>query len=159
VYPPTARDCLFWHLVRVQGPSGAEATVPYDFARAVFQGSEPDRDPEVAPQPHEVAGEAIPAESSEPEDAAPAASASDDADDPHRQRLRGLIEEQREDILSCVAAERTAVRAVVSGDRVTVTLHGPLAGSAEEECVQTLLQDLDAADAPDLELIHVVRRP
>jgi hypothetical protein len=71
--------------------------------------------------------------------------------------LRDAIERHKEDVLACVGADRVAVVAESKEGKMHVGLHGNLANSAEEECVQHVLKDLKPS-AKDERVIHVVKK-
>lgn len=77
--------------------------------------------------------------------------------------VRAWLEAAREDVLSCVASDRAALRVEISPEGTTsVVLHGSGAGSPEERCVAATLGAYslsDSAKGSAYSVIHVLRRP
>lgn len=73
--------------------------------------------------------------------------------------LRAWLDEHGATITACTGGQPAAVRLVrAASGEVTVSLHGPLAGSAEEGCVRSALPARRFESGP-AELIHVVQPP
>ncbi|MEM9191637.1 MAG: DUF4156 domain-containing protein [Myxococcota bacterium] len=111
-----------------------------------------------APTPRPVllaTEENVASERRSPEQEAPHPSAA--ARDLER-RIRALLDAHRDDILACIAEERTALRVRVAAGVMEIRIHGPMGGSPEEACVQSLFAPNVFENAlADHEVVHVVR--